>query len=108
CPLLSLIVDLETAPGFQDFLERISDKDRRRRVGQRFPLNPDVDEEGLQAMVDGGVHWLCNSMFAGWVYKLLRIEDSDKESVESGTRSNAQLYQLLWQLVERQKRLSRI
>ena len=108
CPILSLVVDLEMAPGFQDFLTRISEKDRRRRVGQRFPLNPDVDEEGLQQMVDSGVHWLCNSMFAGWVYKLFRVEESEQDTVEDITTSNAQLYQLLWQLVERQKRLSRI
>src|SRR5262249_8884159 len=108
CPLFALACDLETAPGFREFIDRFELKERQRRVGQRFPLAPDVNGDALAAMIDGGVQWICNSVFPNWVYKMFRLESSGKDDPAKLIRGNVALYQLMSQIRERQKRLSRI
>lgn len=108
CPVLALICDLEMAPGFRDFVERFPSDQRQRRLGQRFPLVPDVEPSGVGAMVDGGVGWIAQAMFPNWVYKLFRLESGGKNDLATVVKGNARLYQLLGSVRERQKRLARI
>src|SRR5262249_46803739 len=44
CPVIALVCDLEIAAGFREFIERFPAEQRQRRVGQRFPLAPDLAE----------------------------------------------------------------
>ena len=44
CPLYALVCDLETAPGFGDFIQQFSAKERLRRIGQRCHLMPDFNQ----------------------------------------------------------------
>jgi len=108
CPIFALECDLETTPGFRDFLDRFTQQDKQRRVGQRFPLMPDVNGDALPTMIDGGVQWICNSVFPNWVYKMFRLESTSKDEPAKLVRGNIALYQLMSQIRERQKRLSRI
>jgi hypothetical protein len=108
CPLFALICDLETTNGFREFIQRLQPKDRQRRVGQRFPLAADLNGQQLLDQVDGAVQWMCNSLLASWVYKLFFLEGAGREDVNAVVRGNTKLYQLLSQMRERQKRISRV
>ncbi len=106
-PIFGMVCDIERIPGFRDFAERIPEDQRQRRVGQRFPLVPDIDADKYAAMVDGGVRFICSQLFPSWVYRLFGLE-SRQEDAARVIRGNVQLYQLMCSIRERQKRLSRI
>jgi hypothetical protein len=108
CPILTTVCDLERAPGFREFVERFPSDQRQRRLGQRFPLVPDVDEDRVPQMFEGGVAWMAQAMFPNWIYKLFRIEHSPRDDVNSLVEGNGRLYQLMCELNERHKRLSRL
>jgi hypothetical protein len=107
CPLFALVCDLEKAQGFQDFLERFPPDQRQRRVGQRFPLAPDLrDNEDLLEVIDRSVQWISSSLFPTWIYRLFRVERDGREEFAPIVTGNVHLYQMLGQMRERQKRLS--
>jgi hypothetical protein len=109
CPLIALVCDLETVPGFHEFIERFPAEQRQRRVGLRFPLAPDLAEgESVLELVDRGVQWICSTLFPTWIYKLFRVEVSGREELASVVRRNTRLYQLLCQVRDRRKRLGSI
>jgi hypothetical protein len=108
CPLISMLCDLETLPGFREFFERFPDKQRQRRVGQRFPLVPALEPTAVPGMIENGVQWICQTLFPTWVYKFFRVEGPGRESMEEQVRVNTQLYKLLYEVRERQKALGRI
>jgi hypothetical protein len=108
CPWLGLVCDLETAPGFATFVDRFSEKERQRRVGQRFPLMPALPRSQLPDLIDASVRWVCHAVFPTWIYKSFRVETPGREETSEVVRDNTQLFQLLGQMQERQKRLSRI
>src|SRR5439155_15057186 len=43
CPVFALICDVETAPGFREFVERFPAEQGARRRGQRFPRWPELE-----------------------------------------------------------------
>lgn len=108
CPVLTAVCDLERAPGFREFVERFPADQRQRRLGQRFPLVPDVEEDRVPQMFEGGVAWMAQAMFPNWIYKLFRIEQSERDDVNALVEGNGHLYQLMCELNERHKRLSRL
>jgi hypothetical protein len=109
CPVFAIISDMESVAGFRDFIERFPEGQRQRRVGQRFPLVPDLAEgQTLADMIEGGVNWVCTSLLPNWVYKMFRLEASGRNDLAVATKGNVRLYQLLNQMRERQKRFSRI
>lgn len=108
CPVLTTVCDLEKAPGFREFVERFPADQRQRRLGQRFPLVPDVDDDRVTQMFEGGVAWMAQAMFPNWIYKLFRIEQSERDDVNALVEGNGRLYQLMCELNERHKRLSRL
>jgi hypothetical protein len=108
CPVLTTICDLEKAPGFREFVERFPADQRQRRLGQRLPLVPDIDPEKVPAMFDGGIAWMAQAMFPNWIYKLFRVEQTERDDVTALVEGNARLYQLMCELSTRHKRLSRL
>jgi hypothetical protein len=109
CPLFVLVGDLETMKGFGQFIERLQGNQRIQRVGQRFPLMPDLEPKGLPEAIEGTVDWVCQHFFPARVYELLRLEDQPgREHVEEAVEDNGRLYHVLYQLRERSKRLGRI
>lgn len=107
CPLFVLVCDLETAPGFRDFLERFPAHERHRRVGQRFPLAPDLSEEQVPTMIAAGVQWICSALVPTWIYKLFRLEGPGRQELAEVVHGNAQLYKLMSYIQQRQKLLAR-
>jgi hypothetical protein len=108
CPLLALVCDLDRAPGYSDFLRDFSADDRKRRLGQRFPLVPELEASKIPAAIDSAVDWICHQIFPGRVYELLGLETPGREDLGEVIQRNAQLYWLLSTMHERQKRLSHL
>jgi hypothetical protein len=110
CPVIALVTDLETLPGdgFREFVDRFPESDRARRVGQRFPLVPDLDGNELEPKLIDAAAWVCNSLVPNWVYKRFRIEKAGNGSLDNTFRGNCRLFQFMYQLWERQQRLGRI
>lgn len=108
CPLFSILCDMERAPGFREFLRRIPQELRQRPMGRDFPLMPDIEREALPGMIESGVQWICRELLRTAVYKLFRLESNMSDSSSDLIRSNARLYELLFQLRQREKHLSRI
>lgn len=107
CPVFALVCDLEKVPGFGDFRAGFSDRQRHRRVGQRFPLVPDVVGEEAQALIDRGLSWVGDATLPGWVYQYFRVERSP-EQLTAAVRSNTGLYQFLGEMRSRIRLLSRV
>lgn len=108
CPSVALVCDLEEADGFMEFQSRLGDKERQQRVGHRFPLLPDIDPKGQGEMYEGGVRWVCASMFPKLIYKLFRLEKPGQTDLSQIINANARLYKFLSELSMRQKRMTRI
>jgi hypothetical protein len=104
CPILVLACDLEALPGFRDFIDHVSARERLGRLGQRFPLaSPDLAGEALQEQIDRSIHYLSNNYLRDWVYRLFKAEDSGKDPIQS----NVGLYFFLDEMRSRKKNLSR-
>ncbi|MCI0459065.1 MAG: type VI secretion system protein [Gemmataceae bacterium] len=108
CPQFAMLTDLETAPGFREFIAKQEARDRQRRVGQRFPLGTDLRGKPLVESLTTAVQWLCNNVLREWVYRLFRIETPGKEDIGAATATNARLFMLLNELHERGGRLSHV
>jgi type VI protein secretion system component VasK len=108
CPVIAMVCDLEMAPGFREFFERFPDRQRQRRVGQRFPLVPAVEPAALPGMIENGVHWICRTLFPTWVYKFFRVEGPGREDMSAQVASNTQLYKLMNEMRQRSKPLARV
>lgn len=104
CPIFVLTCDFEAIPGFANFIQRVSTKERLGRLGQRFPLAPpDLAGEPLQAKMEQSIHHLCNNYLRDWVYRLFRVDGDD-----AAIAANTGLYLLLDEMRGRKKNLSRI
>ena len=108
CPVILMVDDLEQMPGFMEFLDRFPDDQRMRRVGQRFPLVPDLDPAQVPNKLEEAVRWICQSLVPTWVYRLFHIEGRDGETNQAATAGNIRLFRLMNQFRERDKRLRRI
>jgi hypothetical protein len=107
CPLFALVCDLETLPGFREFIRCLPAADRKRRLGQRFPLAPDLNPDALLELVGSSVQWLCGNLLRDWVFKLFAVE-SRRDDQSATVTGNTNLYLLLDELRERQRHLSRV
>jgi hypothetical protein len=112
CPVFALVCDMENSDGFRQFLNRLPARHNISRLGQRFPLFPDVDEREIPPLVNAGTTWLANSLLPSLVYNLFRLETpgatrSQTITPEAALAGNVQMYQFLWELREQRKRLSR-
>lgn len=104
CPMFALWCDLETLPGFRDFIHRQSPSSRSRRIGQRFPLaSPDLRGETYISRLDSSIDWLCNHMVRDLTYNLFRVESGGTGDFEQ----NKDLMLFLDEIRERGRHLSR-
>lgn len=108
CPLFTLLSDVETAPGFREFIAKQAPSDRQRRVGQRFPMGLELRGQPLADTIDTAVRWLCDNVLREWVYRLFRVEAPGREDTATATAINSRLFLLLGELRERGVRLSRV
>jgi hypothetical protein len=107
-PILALVCDLEKAPGFRDFVERFPQERLKQRLGQRFPLVPDIPAAAVAEKIELGASWICQNLFPSWIYKFLRVESADNAKAAEVTRGNGQLVRLMCSLREAHKRLGQV
>lgn len=108
CPAIALVADMETAPGFPEFIRRIPRENRNNRVGRRFDLSPALHGTELTGMIATGMQWFCTAMLTRQIYQFFDLESSRKADVSRASLidGNVRLHQVLTQLLERQKRLA--
>ncbi len=109
CPVFALVCDLETAPGFGDFLERFPHhfpRGRRdHRLGQSFPPRA-VSNTAMTGQIADTVRWLCEELIPGYINGLFEVEKPGKRDFADAVEGNRRLY-LLWHLLrEHQQRLT--
>jgi hypothetical protein len=107
-PVFAMVCDLERAAGFKEFMERFPEDQKQRRLGQRFPLCPDLPQDKLSPSIDSCVQWIFQVVFPTWIYKLFRVESPGRDDVNHVVAGNCRLYQLMGQMRDRQKRFGRI
>ena len=108
CPVFALVCGLEQVPGFDAFISHFSPEQLRRRVGQRFPLVPDIAPDQVPAMIDGGVKWLGLNVFPSLALPHWRLEVPGVTDLGEAVRANAGLFHFLAEIRERQGWVSRI
>jgi len=106
CPVLFLVSDLDKLPGFADLAERLPADHRRKRMGQRFPLVPELDSEDVPARIKDSVLWTGSTLFLSMVHSLFKVEAAGGEDVTEVTRANSQLFRFLAAMRDRRERLS--
>lgn len=107
CPVFSLFCDMETMPGFRALTERLPENQRDRRMGQRFPLVPDLEPAGIAGMLESGLQQVGNRLIPNLVSNLWQTETSVGGSLADAVRGNVELYRLLAGVRERQSRFAR-
>jgi hypothetical protein len=118
CPLLALVCDLETVPGFPEFLdgyleqcksEEEKRKARKRRLGRRIGWGVDLDDSARQRMIGEQVQWIGRGMFPIQIFQnLLHLETAGREDPAEAVRRNSQLYRFLGAMRGGQKRLTEL
>jgi hypothetical protein len=108
CPVFGLLSDLETAQGFPELIERFPKDQRHRRIGQHFPLVPDLDPAKTARMVEQSARWICTSLLPTQIYKFLRLEGNGRETLTDAGQANYRLIHLMSQLRGRERRLGMI
>ncbi len=79
CPVLSMVCDVETVPGFLDFMNKQGAAARNRRIGQRFPLeSPDLDEEKkFGEALRESIRWFGGNLVKNLAYPHFQIGTPD-------------------------------
>jgi type VI secretion system protein ImpL len=124
CPVFAVVCDVESSPGFAEFLSRFPGEQRFGRLGHRFPLFSELDAERIPANIETMAHWICRSVVPAHVYKLFqtenfvpqsRAEEDDEEPQRSSAidqmavvRGNSQLYQFLVHVRRVSRNLARV
>ncbi len=118
CPMLALVCDLETAPGFPEFIdgylahcrsEEERRKERKRRLGRRFGWGADADPKRRLAALETDAGWIGQGMFPIQLHQnLLRPERPDRERPEDAMRRNGRLYRFLSLMRDGERRLRRV
>jgi hypothetical protein len=116
CPTFTLLCDLETAPGFREFAACFSDREKRERVGQSFPLAPALQNsstgtgngEAFKGVLDSLARWVCTTVVRKWAYKHFQTEEPGQADFAAVTRRNARLFLFLEQMRAAQDRLGAI
>jgi hypothetical protein len=107
CPVYVMVCDLETEPGFRDFVPKLNAEQRRQATGQPFPLQPDIVATDFPVLLEAGVRWLADVQLPSQVYRHFGVETGEQKA-EEATDANSRLYHLVSNVRERQRRLTRI
>jgi hypothetical protein len=122
CPLFAMVCDLETAPGFTEFVQLFEEDERSRRLGQSCPLVPDFRaprQSGLGAfppegrpsrMLESLANWICRDVVPRFVAGKFQLETekTPPEELAGIVRTNSRLFLLTDDLKQRNRRLASI
>src|SRR5262249_2150342 len=105
CPILALVSDLETAPGIDKLLSAFKPEQRASRVGQRYPMVPDLKLEQLDGMIKGGIQGIAHAVFPSWIFRFFRTEGPEPDPKVDVQKLNTELFRLMCHLRDRQGRV---
>lgn len=108
CPIFVMACDMETAPGFPDFIAAFSPAERRRRVGQRFPFVAELEPVALQNKVEEGVRFIFHALLPSRIYKFFRVETAGGAGRDECVAANTRLFRLMAEARARQDRFGRV
>lgn len=108
-PILAMICDIDTLPGFDEFISRFPEDQRQRRVGQRFPVAFAASEQEAQAKLEEAVNFVCQYTLPTWVFKLFSCEGGPANlTFQASVSGNTKLFRLMSYLRLRSKRLAQL
>jgi hypothetical protein len=108
CPVLAMICGLEELTGFTDLVERLSGEQVRKRMGQRFPLVPELTSSEIPEKVESAVESVAGSLFPSMVHAMFQVESPGGEDPEEVLRTNSQLFRFLNEISDKGERLGRL
>ena len=108
CPVLSLVCGLEQVAGFSELVERLPAEQVRKRMGQRFPLVPDLIAAEVPEKVEDAVEVVTGNLFPSMIHSMFLMESKGVEELDEVLRANTQLFRLLQGIVERGERMARL
>lgn len=108
-PTYSVVCDLETARGFNEFRNGFPAEVLKQRIGQRLPLAPDVDTDKVQLLISKASEWIGLSVLPAWILRFLRLESANARGTASdGQMHNRNLYLLMRGVFDRGPRLAQV
>lgn len=108
CPVVTLLCDLEKTVGCREFIERMPEEQRRRRLGVTFPHTERADDESLHGTIREGLVWLCHTLTPSLVYRLIPPPRGAVAEATTELDANIRRYQFLDQIRSREAPLARI
>lgn len=108
CPVLYLLNKLESLPGFAELIERLPSNQRGSRIGQRFPLIPEIGPESVPGKVEDAVQWVGRGLFPTMVLSRLQVETPGGEDLETTMQANARMFRFLAEVRKRGEALARL
>jgi len=107
CPVFLLVTDMETAPGYAALRDCLDPERRRRLFGQDLPLLPDLKAEDLPRMLGGSLAHFVQAL-EHWIFRLFRVEKSERDPAVDAIAANTRLFELLLALRRRAPAVERI
>ena len=108
CPVLYLFNRLESLPGFAELIERLPANQRGSRIGQRFPLVPELVPESVPAKVEDAVEWIGRGLFPTMVLSRFQVESPGGADLEMSMEANARMFRFLAEVRKRGEALAKL
>lgn len=109
-PMISMVCDLETAVGFNEFRNCFQSEHLSQRVGQRIPMIPELPIAEIPRLYDHAALWIGQNVLPRWVMQILKVDSSADMRKTPGVAPpyNAHLYMLVREMYMRSPRLGRL
>ncbi len=108
CPVLALVCGLEQVKGFSELIERLPVEQARKRMGQRFPLIPELTAGEFPEKIQEAIEVVSGSLFPSMIHTMFQVESKGFEDVDGVLRANSHLFQFLHGMIERGERMARL
>jgi hypothetical protein len=108
CPLLTVLSDMETLPGFGQFMQGQAPEDQKRRFGQRYPLATNLKPEQTLEQIRESVVFLGNDYVQQSIAKHFQFETADQPGLGPSFETNSALVLLMDEMRMRAGPLARV
>ena len=101
-----MICGLETMPGFEDLIKQLPPEARKKRIGQRFPLVPELAAAEVPAKVESSVDSIASALFPSMVQTQFKLEGPGGEETDLVLKVNTQLFRFMTGILDKRERLA--
>jgi hypothetical protein len=108
CSVLAVLGDMETLPGFSQFMQGQSAEDKKRRFGQRYPLATNLKREQTLEQIRDSIGFLGNDYVQQSISKHFQFETPDQPGLGPSFETNSALVLLMDEMRMRAGPLSRV